>query len=232
MSQRWFLLPAVALICSCSDLSLHRNPASAVLIVGNSITEHLPNPSLGWYGDWGMAASTQQSDFAHLSSAALKLPLTIISATLAEGNPQNYGSPVVQQMSSAVTPRTLVVIELGDNVQQPAELAAFMPLYQQMTQVASKGAGLICLSTFWDFTATDQAMEGSCRAHGGTFIYIGDIYQDPANPDYQGAPVYSNITVDHHPHNWSMQQISDRVIQAAELEVVPETDMPGAGRQE
>ncbi len=168
-----------------------------------------------------MAASAENKDIAHLSSAGLHLPLNIIPARAAELDPQGSGPAVVQQISSSVTPETLVVIELGDNVQQPGDLAAFVPVYRQMTEAASKGAGLICLSTWGDYTATDQAVESARLAHGGTYIFIGDIFSDPQNPDYQGPPVYSNPTVNNHPHDWSMQQIANRVITGGEHLAVP-----------
>ena len=56
---------------------------------------------------------------------------------------------------------------------------------------------------------------------GGTYIFIGDISSDPQNPDYQGPSVYSNPTVNNHPHNWSMQQIANRVISGGERLAVP-----------
>lgn len=38
------------------------------LILGNSITFSEASPEIGWFGNWGMAASAQNKDFAHLNS--------------------------------------------------------------------------------------------------------------------------------------------------------------------
>lgn len=36
-----------------------------VLVIGNSITAHTERPEAGWYGDWGMAASSEDKDYVH-----------------------------------------------------------------------------------------------------------------------------------------------------------------------
>ena len=36
-----------------------------ILFWGASTTKHQPNASLGWYGDWGMAASAEENDYVH-----------------------------------------------------------------------------------------------------------------------------------------------------------------------
>ena len=33
-----------------------------VMFLGNSITYHEPKEEIGWYGSWGMAASSKESD--------------------------------------------------------------------------------------------------------------------------------------------------------------------------
>ena len=42
-----------------------------ILFLGNSITLHGPKPDIGWTGNWGMAASSEDKDYVHLVTSAL-----------------------------------------------------------------------------------------------------------------------------------------------------------------
>jgi hypothetical protein len=42
-----------------------QNASYRVLVIGNSITRHGPKEDIGWFGDWGMAASSRETDFVH-----------------------------------------------------------------------------------------------------------------------------------------------------------------------
>ena len=43
-----------------------------VMLVGNSITLHGIRPEIGWYNEWGMAASAKEKDYVHLLEASIR----------------------------------------------------------------------------------------------------------------------------------------------------------------
>lgn len=43
-----------------------------VMFVGNSITLHGILPSIGWYGEWGMAASSKENDYVNILMKKIK----------------------------------------------------------------------------------------------------------------------------------------------------------------
>ena len=83
-----------------------------------------------------------------------------------------------------------------------------------MLAAVSRRRTLVCLSTDWKRTDFDSMIAAECAQAGGTYVFMGDIFTNPANPDYQGSPLFSDAGVQRHPHDWSMAQISAR-IQAA-----------------
>jgi hypothetical protein len=183
-----------------------------LLVLGNSITQHGYDSSIGWTGTWGMAASAQANDFVHLTGVALNLPPSANNIATIEQNP-SAAAGTLGTIGPLVGKGTDVVVELGDNVMD-ADLATFQPVYAQLLSAASARRSLVCLSTFWQRSDIDQMIQAQCAAAGGTYVYIGDIYTNPANPDYQGTPAFSDPAVNMHPHDWSMNQISIRIAAA------------------
>jgi hypothetical protein len=180
---------------------------ASLLVIGNSITRHTPSPELGWTSDWGMAASSADKDFAHLTAATLHVPLTPLNFSDLEKDPAANQWQIPSFVQSA-TLQTAIVVELGDNV-PVASIPAFASAYARLLD-SLHGAKMACVSTWWRDDAKDAAIEQACTSHGGRFVFIGDIY--PQRADDVGR--YTNSDVDAHPHDWSMQVIATRVAAA------------------
>ncbi|WAC75324.1 hypothetical protein OU995_11760 [Roseateles sp. SL47] len=168
--------------------------ATSLLVIGNSITRHGPLPAFNWFGDWGMAASSQDKDFAHLVGTGLGLPVTAMNVADIERDP-SAPLPVFP-----VYPTTFVIVELGDNG-LPAH-------YDKVMQAVKGSARLICTSTWWEKPDRDAVMRPLCEGVGGTWVYIGDIYKGPT-----GAWTAEAVAM--HPQNDDMAEIARRVLVAA-----------------
>jgi hypothetical protein len=215
-------LSACEVASSTSDFAPQstEDPTSDVqiAIIGNSITHHDPKPAIGWLKNNGMAASDTNHDFAHLL-------LRKIGATPSKSYVRNF-YPFETDNAGAATniasvaammagsPK-VVVIELGDNVadKNPRKLYDFNNNYRALIATVKPAKSLFCLSTWWGYRSVDWVIEHQCKAAGGTFVYIGDIYQDPANPD-KTLPHYAARALDTHPKDYSMQRIALRLWKA------------------
>jgi len=205
-----FLLVVSLLGCGGSQSSTTSN----LVVIGNSITRRPPLASIDWSGDWGMAASSADKDFAHLSASQLgNLPLyATYSIPLEQAAPTAYAD--IAELASHVNRGSIVVVELGDNVpRNQAGLEAFRPIYQNLLNSVNKGQKMLCLSTFWTNADLNTVIKSECEAHGGQYVFIGDIVSDPSNPDYL-TQTFTNVDVQAHPHDWGMARIADRVVAA------------------
>lgn len=182
-------------------------PFSDLLIIGNSITRMPPSAEMGWPGEWGMAASAPEKDFAHLTAAALNLPLTALNFSQLEKDPLGNLWQIPSYVQSA-TLRTAAVVELGDNA-LTSSVSIFAIGYGSLLDALHAGK-LVCVSTWWRDEAKDAVIEQACKSHGGRYVFIGDIY--PQRGDDIGR--FANADVDRHPHDWSMQVIATRVTAA------------------
>ena len=58
-----------------------------ILVLGNSITQHQPSESLGWKGNWGMAATSEDKDYFHILSRYVKEIYPDAKIEIAAGHP-------------------------------------------------------------------------------------------------------------------------------------------------
>lgn len=178
---------------------------SALRVIGNSLTYHWPNPAIGWTGSWGMAASAPEKDFAHLTAAALGVPLTAFNFSAIE-----YILPVpfdhVPEMTKGIDAQTAVVVELGDNALD-GRLADFEAGYSALLDATKGAKRLVCTTTWWRGQARDDVIRRQCVAHGGTVVEIADIFKGRLG-------LYADPSVDTHPGDVAMAEISRRVTAA------------------
>lgn len=180
------------------------------VFIGNSITYSHPSAVMGWDHASGMAASSADTDYAHVAAATLNIGApTILNFSALERDPA-ANKAGIPNATANIDAATAVTIELGDNV--PLErLTEFKDAYNALLDSARHGRSLVCVSTWWEVAAKDAVIKEACESHGGTYVYIGDIRSDPANRDRLDGPQYNDGSVNDHPHEWSMARIAARI---------------------
>lgn len=68
-----FLIGIIAVSCK-KENPVDKTTFRQALVLGNSITIHPPLPSIGWFGNWGMAASSKDKDFVIFCLHRLMFP--------------------------------------------------------------------------------------------------------------------------------------------------------------
>lgn len=200
--------------------------ASKLVVIGNSLAVVPADPpGSEWNHTSGAAASSAEKDYAHLVAKGLSLPLTVSNFADLERNPNDainhidLTTPVEQQIAkhaASVTTDSIVVVQLGDNA-LPQTMPQFGPAYGALLDAVAARRALVCVSTWWRDDSKDAVIRGACEAHGGRFVFIGDIQFDPANRDRLEGPQFSNASLQAHPHDWSMARIAERMLAALEL---------------
>jgi len=135
MMMRRFVM--VVLLASCmwanrgvGQSTDDRAKVERILFLGNSITLHGPKPEIGWTGNWGMAASSLNSDYAHLLVAAInkktgsKLTIDPVSAgniiNIADIFERNYASYEPSRIRKQLDWKAdAVILQFGENVPGP-----------------------------------------------------------------------------------------------------------------
>lgn len=197
--------------------------ADRIVFLGNSITLHGPLAAIGWSGNWGMAATTQDKDYVHLMLAAI--------AKAAGGQPEaridniadierQYATlDIAARLKDHLASRPdIVVLAIGENVPALAtddEKRAFQAAVTRLLQ-GFREAGepaLFVRSCFWADAAKDEALRQACAAVGGTFVDIGVLGRDPANAARSERAI-EHAGVAGHPGDRGMQAIADAILAA------------------
>lgn len=169
--------------------AIEPQPVRSLLVVGDSITRHAPSAKLGWSGNWGMAAPSEDRDWVHLLHARLTARQGGTAADLridAEG-----GGKVRDKLKrlEAITTGSadLVVVQLGENDNTPELTASFEADYTTLVaglRTAYPQARILCFGV-WTGANGDSPKDGPirrvCAAHGAEFVSLSAANADPAN---------------------------------------------------
>lgn len=186
MINRLLFLAFLLLSATISPHSAQAIPPTPVrvLILGNSIVSHGPAPEIGWYDDWGMAASAEDKDFVHVldrmiaSKNGWPNELMYVNIAAFEGDFENYDLDKLQLYRDFDA--DIIVIRLGDNVRTAMGYEkAFQALIDYVR--TSGEQTLICSSSWFSKPDVDEIQAHVCQSENGRFADISFLIRDTSN---------------------------------------------------
>lgn len=209
-----------------SSLKIGRLPVNRILFLGNSITLHGPLESIGWTGNWGMAASEPSRDYVHLltkqiTEAAHGSPETMVR-NIADFE-RNYAAyDITGSLREAIDFKAdLIVIAIGENVGQlktEVEQTVFSEsVGNLLTELQREHKPTILVrSTFWSDPGKNAALQKACSATGVHYVDLGKLDADEANFARSERKI-EHAGVAGHPGDRGMQAIAEGLWQAIRM---------------
>ena len=200
------------------SLQIGKVRVNRILFLGNSITLHGPLASIGWQGNWGMAASEESKDYVHLltkqiADAAQGSPETMVrNIADFERNYAAYDIPATLQEAIDFN-ADLIIVAIGENVGQlktEDEQTVFSESVKNLlTEIRSNNNPTILVrSTFWSDTSKNVALQKACSATGVHYVDLGRLDADEANFARSERQI-EHAGVAGHPGDQGMRAIAD-----------------------
>lgn len=217
-----FLTSAIALLAGVLPVPADTSYGK-VLFLGNSITKHGPKKDIDWSGNWGMAASAEPKDYAHVFTKALTekqgIAPEILVKNIADFERASGGYDVAAKLKDAIAFQAdLIILAIGENVpglktaEEKAQLQEAIARLLATLQGTHKPTILV-RSCFWADAAKDQALRRACAAVSGVFVNISALGKDEKNYARSERP-FKHAGVANHPGDAGMAAIADALMTA------------------
>lgn len=195
----------------------NRGGSKKVLFFGNSITRHEPAPHIGWYGDWGMAASSIDNDFVHLIVKELDKRFGTIDYCIAQGSKWERAytrtGEVMQEIYSKAREfdADIIIVRIGENITPEEHLKVdCKPAIDEAIRylIKSDNAQVIVTDMFW-YAIYNDAFREIAEERGYTFCHITDLEEDERT---MAKGLFEHQGVASHPGDYGMRCLADRIL--------------------
>ena len=216
----FLFLPIMALLMSCqAEGDVEEKVLNKMLIIGNSITYHPPDASIGWDADWGMAASRPELDYVSVLTQSVRKKYPAIEVLRENVYPfeRHYDELDWERYSHLRDfEADLLIVRLGENVDiQKLEGDIFKNSLQGFLVYLSGGReiAVIVTTTFWENAPMTAQLTKAGEESGWNIVHLSDLGQDD---QYMAIGQFENDAVSRHPNDLGMEEIARRIWEAVE----------------
>ncbi len=202
---------------------LTENADVKILFLGNSITRHGKAEELGWYGDYGMAASCERNDYVHKLVEMIEetgKTVSYCTANLSEFERTRDMSLLDARYKKAKDFNAdIAIVRLGENARLTENLETFKKRYTEMIEYfAAKAGSVVLTDLFWEYAPFDGFVEKLCKARGYGFAGIHDLGDCD---DMKATGKFTHPGVAAHPGDKGMAEIAARIFAAMSRSFCP-----------
>lgn len=199
----------------CVTFINRENKGLKILFVGNSITRHDVKESIGWFGNYGMAASSEDKDYVHLlaSKVSHKHPdaaFCVCQGAEWERSHQKNEENLEMFEAAKDFGADIIVFRLIENCPgQDLNAELFIEKFNELIDYLSEKnpAKIIITSSFWKHFG-DSLLEQIAKMRDCAFVYLGDLGEDES---MMAIGKFEHSGVAAHPGDKGMQTIADRI---------------------
>ena len=199
----------------CVSFFITENADIKIAFLGNSITRHGKAENLGWYGDWGMAASCRENDYVHVLVNRLKRSGKKVSycvANLSNWERTRDASLLESRYNSVRDFKAdIVVVRLGENAGLAEYLNEFKACYRKAVEYFADGATIVLTDLFWEYEPFDGFVKSFAEEKGYAFAEIHDLGNDDS---MKAVGRFQHSGVAAHPGDKGMAEIAERIYKA------------------
>ncbi|MGA9650679.1 MAG: SGNH/GDSL hydrolase family protein [Pedobacter sp.] len=188
------------------------------LVLGNSITIHPPLPSIGWFGNWGMAASTKDKDFVHILSSALHVAVVPVNLSEWEALTSKFDLTKLDQYF--ISKPDLIIIRFGENINGTTDLKTALQSLISYIKSHNMNAKLLVTGRFWKNDDIDAVFSFVAKENNIPFVKLNHL-EIGENVSTLGASVMgedsklhpvTNQGVANHPGDLGMKRIAESIL--------------------
>ena len=188
-----------------------------VLFVGNSVTLHAPCEAIGWHGDWGMAASSQEKDYVHLVEDYIRkkdsgASFCICNAADWERGYKNGEDTFPLYKAARAFDANVIIIKLcGNSPKDDFDGALFRSNFEKLIDFLNKSgtARMIVATEFLKHPAEDTIVSFT-KERDIPLCVLSDVADFD---EYKAVGQFEHRGVAGHPGDKGMQVIADRIIE-------------------
>lgn len=188
-----------------------------VLFVGNSVTLHAPCASIGWYGEWGMAASAKERDYVHLVESFVKkthpdASFCICNAADWERGYRNGEETFPIYAAARAFDANVIIIKIsGNSPKDGFDGETFKQNYEKLISFLNpNGSAKIILATEFFRHPAEDAIVSFAKEKDFPLCILSDISDFD---EYKAVGLFDHVGVAAHPGDKGMQVIAERIME-------------------